>query len=98
MGFTQTMTVQADSAQALAELIEGWHRDQAGTAPGYRGARVLADRDAPGRYVIEVDFTSQEEAEQNNTRPETQAWAERLQGATDGTPEYRNYEVAYTTG
>lgn len=98
MGFTQTMIVQAASAEALVELIDGWHREQAGVAPGYQGARVLADQDAPGRYLIEVDFSSEDEAQENNARSETQRWAERLQEVAERTPEYHNYEVAHTTG
>lgn len=95
MAFTQTMTVQASSAQPLADLIEGWHRDQAGVAPGYQGARLLAARD--GAYVVEVDFASEEEAQQNDARPETQAWADKLKGLAEGEPVYNNYQVVYTT-
>jgi quinol monooxygenase YgiN len=97
MAFTQTMTVQAGSAEPLADLLVGWHRDQQGVAPGYEGARLLADRDQPGRYVIEVQFASEAEARRNNDRPETRAWADKLQGLTDGQPEYHNFEVAYRT-
>jgi quinol monooxygenase YgiN len=98
MAFTQIMTVQATSPEPLAALVEGWHREQAGVAPGYRAARVLADRDRPGRFLLEVDFSSEEEATENNDRPETQAWAQQLQGLAQDTPEYHNYEVAYSTG
>lgn len=97
MAFTQTMTVQTGSAEPLAELLEGWHRDQSGVAPGYQGARLLADQDRPGRYIIEVDFSSEEAAQQNNARPETAAWAEKLKGLAQGEPEYRNFEVSYTS-
>lgn len=98
MAFIQTMAVQADDAQGLADLLDGWHADQAGVAPGYQGARLLADRDQPGRYLIEVDFTSQEDARRNNDRPETQAWAQRLQEQARAQPEYHNYDVAFSTG
>ena len=97
MAFTQTMTVETDSAESLVDLLEDWHRDQHGVAPGYQGARLLADQDRPGRYVIEVDFSSEDEAQNNNSRPETQSWAEKLQELAQGQPEYHNLEVAYTT-
>jgi quinol monooxygenase YgiN len=97
MPFTQTMSVHVDAAEPLVELIERWDRDQRGAAPGYQGARLLADQDNGGRYLIEVDFSSREEAERNNERAETQAWAEKLKGFVQGEPEYDNYEVAYTT-
>lgn len=97
MAFTQTMTVEADSAESLVELLEDWHRDQHGVAPGYEGARLLADQDRPGRYVIEVDFSSEDAAQNNNSRPETQSWAETLRELAQGQPEYHNLRVAYTT-
>lgn len=97
MAFTQTMTVETDSAESLVDLLEDWHRVQHGVAPGYQGARLLADQDRPGRYVIEVDFSSEDEAQDNNSRPETQSWAEKLQELAQGQPEYHNLEVAYTT-
>jgi quinol monooxygenase YgiN len=90
MTFTQTMTLQADSAEALAGLLEDWHRDQHGVAPGYEGARLLADIDEAGRYVIEVDFASEAKAQENSNRPETQAWADKLRGLAQGQLEYRN--------
>ncbi len=97
MGFTQTITVQADGADQLTSLLRDWHRDQRGAAPGYQGARLLADKDHAGRFVIEVDFASEADAQENNARSETQAWAQKLQGFAKGEPEYRNYELAYTT-
>lgn len=33
-----------------------------------------------------VDFSSREEAERNNTRPETTAWAEKLGTLIEGQP------------
>lgn len=95
MAFTQSITVQADSADQLSELLENWHRDQHGVAPGYQGSRLLAERNGSSRYIIEVDFASAEEAQQNNTRPETQAWADKLGSVVLGEPEYHDYEVAY---
>lgn len=97
MTFTQTMSVQADRVESLADLLDGWHHEQDGTAPGYLGARLLADQDQPGSFLIEVDFASKSDAEKNNTRPETQAWADKLRSVAQGEPGYHNYIVAYST-
>lgn len=97
MAFIQTITVQADTAEPLADLLQRWHREQHGTAPGYQGARLLQDQDRSGRYVIEVEFSSEAEAQKNNGRSETQAWAESLQRVVQGQPEYHNLTVAYAT-
>lgn len=95
MAFTQTLTVKANSADTLINLLEEWHRDQKGAAPGYEASRLLADQDRPGRYVVEVDFADEDGARRNNDRAETQAWAQKLQQAAEGDPEYANYTVAY---
>jgi quinol monooxygenase YgiN len=97
MAFTQTVTVQAESAESLANLLRDWHQEQAGVAPGYQRARVLADRDRPGRFVIEVELASEEEAAKNNSRPETDQWAKKLQKVARTEPEYHNYDVTFTT-
>jgi quinol monooxygenase YgiN len=97
MTFTQTMEVQASDERALHDHVASWHAEQAGIAPGYRRARVLADEKQPGRYLIEVDFSSPEEAARNNERPETNAWAAKLGELVTGAPEYRDFRLVCTT-
>jgi quinol monooxygenase YgiN len=99
MSFTQIIELDSVSdEQALHDHLAGWDAEQAGLAPGYLRARALADRDAPGRYLIAVDFSSEEEAKQNSDRPETSAWADRLQALSGSAPTYRNLRGVYATG
>jgi quinol monooxygenase YgiN len=95
--FTQVIEITADTPDAVWDHVAAWHDQQAGSAPGYVGARVLEDRDRPGTYLIEVDFTSQEEAKRNSARPESSAWAERLATIARSGPEYRNLDQICTT-
>jgi len=104
--FSQMITVRTKEPEKLVELLVQWDLDQA-TADimGFMGTRVLADRDHPDQYVIIADFgvvdpaiSAVEEAERNNDRPETQAWAERLRELVDGEPQYRHYDELYRTG
>lgn len=97
MPFTQIMTVQADERDSLIELLENWDREERGGAPGYQRARLLADQQRPGRYVVEVDFSSEAEARENNGRAETQAWADKLRALARGEPDYDDFEVIYAT-
>lgn len=98
MSFTQIMEIDGvKDEQALHDHVAGWDAEQAGVAPGYRGTRVLADRDTPGRYLIEVDFSSEEEARRNNDREETAAWAKQLQELAGGEPIYRDLRQVCTT-
>lgn len=96
MAFTQIMTVDVGDEQALHDLVAKWDADQSGQAPGYLGARVLAD-DGADRYLIEVDFSSEEEARRNEERPETQAWADELRELVRGEPSYRDLREVCTT-
>jgi hypothetical protein len=43
MGFVQTIEVEATDEVALRDHLAGWHGEQAGLAPGYLGARILAE-------------------------------------------------------
>ena len=93
MAFVQTIEVQAADETSLRDHLASWHAEQGGLAPGYRGGRILADEDNPGRFVIEVDFSSREEAGRNNDRAETAAWASKLRELTTGEPRYVNYRL-----
>jgi quinol monooxygenase YgiN len=98
MPFTQTIEVEARDVAGLRDHVAAWHAEQAGIAPGYVGSRVLADLDAPGRYLIEAEFSSRAEADRNNDRPETAAWAAKLADLVTSDPVYRSFEVEFRTG
>lgn len=94
MPFTQIITIEGADEEALQNLVREWHADQAGVAPGYQGARILADG---SRHILEVDFSSEEEARQNNDRAETEAWARQLRELADGDPSYIDARPVYST-
>ena len=106
MNFTQTISVRCDNPQALVELLVEWDIDQASTdVMGYMGTHLLADRENEGHYmivaefgVVDPDVSASDEAQRNNDRPETHAWAERLLKVIEGAPVYRHYDELYRTG
>lgn len=106
VNFTQSISVRCADPAPLVQLLGEWDELHATSdIVGYMGTRLLADRDVPGRYVIEADFgvidpdiAAADEAQRNNERPETQQWAQRLLELADGTPEYRHYDELYRTG
>ena len=77
----------------LRELDEGWQREQAPIAPGFRGAYVLRERDSENRCIMVVLFESHELAQQNSDRPETGAWFQRLLEVAEGEPEFIGTDV-----
>jgi hypothetical protein len=103
--FSQTITVRCDDPAPIIELLQDWDRDQAQSdIMGYMGTRLLADREKLGQYVIIADFgvvdpsvSAADEAERNNTRPETRRWAERLLEVITGEPEYHHFDELYRT-
>ena len=103
--FSQAISVRCDDPTPIIELLERWDLDQASTdIMGYMGTRLLADREEPGRYLLIADFgvvdpdvSAADEAQRNNGRPETQAWAARLRELVDGAPEYHHYDELYRT-
>lgn len=90
MYFTQILDVHSARERELHDLARTWHTKQLGVAPGYEGIRILADRDDPTRFFVVVDFTTEEQANQNNDRPETQAWAETLRTLVTAEPIYHS--------
>jgi quinol monooxygenase YgiN len=92
MRFIQTIDIRAEDDSALIALMAAWHEAESGKAPGYLGSRLLADRDQPGRYLLLVEFSSAEEAEMNNDRPQTQEWAAKFSALIDDEPRFGNYD------
>lgn len=97
MGSTQTIEVTANDETALRDHLTTWHAEQHGIAPGYQGARILAEDGRAGRYLIEVDFASREDADRNNERPETAGWATKLGELTSGDAAYRSFRHVSST-
>lgn len=97
--------VRCDDPVALVDLIEQWDEQQADAEiMGYMGARLLADRENPGQYIIIADFgvidpevSAADEAARNDERPETQAWAAQLRAVVEGEPSHHNYDEFYRT-
>ena len=97
MSFVQTITVHTTNETALAEHIAAWHAEQCGIAPGYQGARLLADCDRPNQFTIVASFASEEEAAVNNDRPETLVWAEGLRTLSSGEPRFVDQRIVLET-
>ena len=98
MSFTQIIELDGvQDEQAVHDHLATWHAEQYGVAPGYQGCRVLADQEVPGRYLIEVDFSSEEEAKRNNARPETEAWAAKTRELAGSDPAHRDLRQVCTT-
>ena len=96
MSFTQLIEIaDIDDEAALRDHVAGWDERDAGQAPGYLGARILGDLDTTGRYLLAIDFSSRQEAQRNNDRPETARWAQGLHQL--GTPTYTNLTEVYRT-
>lgn len=96
MAFTQIITVEGADQKELEDLMRTWDEEQAGVAPGYQGARILADEESD-ECMLMVDFASKEEAERNNEREVTQSWAEQLRSLARGEPSYRNMRPVAST-
>ena len=97
MTFTQQIEVQTDNVERVEKHVSDWHSSQAGVAPGYRSARILADRGRPGMYLIEVEFDSEADAKKNDERPETNEWANQIRTLVKSEPTYRNLAEVCTT-
>ena len=89
MYFTQILDARSTRERELHDLARTWHHEQLGVAPVYEGIRILADRD-PTRFFIVVDFVSEEQANKNNDRPETQARAAKLRTVVTDEPVYHS--------
>jgi hypothetical protein len=56
-------------------------------------AGLSRDRDAPGRYLLMVEFASCERGMENSARPETGEFAAFLAAISDSALRFRNLDV-----
>ena len=104
--FTQGIKFKCKDPDALVEMIKEYDADRASVdISGFIGARLLADRDVPGQYIMMADFaevdgdlTAVQEAERNNERNEAGGWITKFRSIVDEEPEWSHYDELYRTG
>lgn len=92
MGFVQIIEYRTSRPDEIDALLDEWEETSEGVRTAARGLQC-ADRDNPGTYLSIVEFPSYEAAMENSNRPETTAFAERMQKLCDGPPTFRNLDV-----
>lgn len=90
-GFAQLIEWKTSRIDEVEKLNEDW-RDRF-PAMGPTRVTVCADRENQGTYLTFVEFTSHEEAMQNNEDPATAEFAERMQALCDGPPTFHNLDI-----
>ena len=85
--------VKPDAWEWLRALDEGWQREQAPIAPGFKGSYILRELDSPNGCLMVVLFESRELAQRNSDRPETNQWYQGLLELIEGEPEFIATEV-----
>ena len=104
--FTQGVRFKCSDPDALVQMMTEYDMVSASAdLMGFIGARVLADRDVPGQYMVIAEFaevdgdlTPAQEAERNNQRNEIEGWWPRFAALIDGEPEWSHYDEIYRTG
>lgn len=92
MAFVQLVVYGTSEIDKVRQLAERYREETKGRSKARR-VTVGADLDAPGRYATVVEFDSREDAEANNSLPETQAFAEEMSKLADGPVAYHNLDV-----
>lgn len=93
MAFIQTISFTTSRVDELTALSEEFQREHADTAPGFKGSRILQDRDHDGAFMVIAEFESYELAMENSAQPDTDAFAKKMGELVDGDVAYGNYDV-----
>ncbi|TDO35265.1 quinol monooxygenase YgiN [Kribbella sp. VKM Ac-2527] len=94
-GFVQIIEYRTSKPDEIAELSDEFRKSREASQDGPAPGRVIvcADRDDPGRYFIVVEFESFEAAMENNDRPETNEFAEKMAAMCDGPVKFYNLDL-----
>jgi hypothetical protein len=91
--FIQTISFTTSRIDEIKALEGRFQAEEGGQAPGYRGTRLLQDRDRENGYMVIAEFDSYELAMENSARPETDAFARQMAELVDGPVVFGNYDV-----
>ena len=94
MAFIQTVSFTTSRIEEMKELLDGFNGQQGDAqVRGFRGLKLLKDRDNEDAFLVLADFVSYELAMENSARPETDAFAKRMAEMTDEPPTFGNYDI-----
>jgi hypothetical protein len=93
MTFVQTISFTTSRIDEIRALEGQFEQEQGSQAPGYRGTRLLKDRDHENAYMVIAEFDSYKLAMENSARPETDAFARKMGELVDGAVTFGNYDV-----
>ena len=91
-GFIQIMEIKTsriDEVEAFAQQMQS----ERGDALLSNGAKITADRDRPGYYLIIIEFDSYERAMENSNDPETAKYSQRMGELLDGPVKFYNLDL-----
>ena len=94
MAFIQTIAFKTTRIREMKKLLTEFS-EQRGDAqvPGFRGTRLLRDRDEDDVFLVVADFVSYDLAMANSARPDTDAFAKRMTELAAGPLVYGNYDL-----
>ncbi|HVD69743.1 MAG TPA: hypothetical protein VNG34_02680 [Actinomycetota bacterium] len=94
MAFIQTVSFTTSRIEEMKELLDGFNGQQGDAqVRGFRGLKLLKDRDNEDAFLVLADFVSYGLAMENSARPETDAFAKRMAEMTDEPPTFGNYDI-----
>jgi len=94
-GFVQIIEYRTSKPDEIAGLSDEFRKSREASQDGPAPGRVIvcADRDEVGRYFTVVEFESFEAAMENNDRPETNEFAEKMTALCDGPIKFYNLDL-----
>ena len=96
MAFVQTVTFKTSRIDEMKRLLDEFNEQQGDAqVRGFRGTKLLRDRDNEDAFLVLADFVSYDLAMENSARPETDAFAKRMAEMSDGPPTFGNYDLIH---
>src|SRR5262249_6413955 len=95
MSFIQISEYETDRPDEMKALGDARMAQMPEPPAGFRLV-VTQDRDRPNRYFTIVEFPSYDVAMENNTRPETDAFAKEMAALCTSGPRFYNLDVQLT--
>ena len=92
MTFMQIIEFRTSQPDEMRKVADEWEKASEGKRK--TGRRVVGqDRDEKGRHFIVVFFDSYEDAMENSSLPETDAFSKKMMSLAEGPPTFYNVDI-----
>ena len=90
------MRPKAGHEQAIAEMVEQWHRERRPKVEGYVATYLFRPDNRPGEAIGVAVFASREAYRKNADDPDQDRWYRQMREHLEADPQWEDGEITFS--